>query len=175
MDYAIVFSSMTGNTELIARSIRRMLGEQGCVYCGGPQDAPNLSGFEGVVFAGSWADKGAAAPEMRTWMAALGHAHVFVFGTCGFGQSDEYYNQVLTRMREALPATCELVGSFMCQGKMPPAVRERYEGMLAAAQPGSPEAQRAQLFLDNFDQALAHPNADDLHALDDALHEAGLA
>ena len=73
-----------------------------------------------------------------------------------------------------MPASCELVGSFMCQGKMPQTVRKRYEAMLAAAAPASSEARRAQMLIDNFDAALAHPNNDDLRALDADLREAGL-
>ena len=78
-------------------------------------------------------------------------------------------------MREDLPASCELAGSFMCQGKMPAPVRERYVAMLAAADPDSKEAKRAQVFIENFDRALDHPNGDDLRTLDADLREAGLA
>lgn len=174
MAYSVVFSSQTGNTELIARRIRKTMGEDGCIYFGAPEEAPAEAGKADVVFAGTWTDKGTATPEMDAFLKSLDGRRVFLFGTCGFGESEEYFNQVLTHIREDLPASCEVVGSFMCQGKMPAAVRTRYEGMLAAAEPASPEARRAQLFLDNYDKALAHPNADDLRILDADLREAGL-
>ena len=49
----------------------------------------------------------------------------------------------------------------MCQGKMPAAVKERYEAMLEKA----PDNERAAAFLTNFSQALSHPDADDLEKL----------
>ena len=86
---------------------------------------------------------------------------VFLFGTCGFGGSREYFDQIVARVAEHLPQTAELMGSFMCQGKMGPGIRARYEAMLAK----NPGDARAQAFIDNFDAALAHPNADDLEAV----------
>lgn len=174
MRYSIVFSSQTGNTELVARRIRKTMGTEGCVFFGSPAEAGDEARRADVVFAGSWADKGAATPELAAFLKTLDGRRVFLFGTCGFGESDEYFNQLLGRIREDLPASCELAGSFMCQGKMPAAVRARYEAMLAAAEPDSPEARRAQLFVDNFDKALSHPNNDDLRTLDADLRECGL-
>lgn len=174
MSYSVVFSSKTGNTERIAKRIRKAMGEQDCAYFGNPQDAPADARFADVVFVGSWTDKGQASSEAASFLSKLDGRRVFLFGTCGFGASDEYFNQVLARFRGLMPASCELAGSFMCQGSMEPAVRERYETMLAAAAPGSPEAKRAQLLIDNFDAALSHPNNDDYRILEGDLREAGL-
>lgn len=66
----------------------------------------------------------------------------------------------MARVAEHLPQTAELAGAFMCQGKMGPGIRARYEAMLAK----NPGDARAQAFIDNFDAALAHPNAADLEA-----------
>ena len=52
-------------------------------------------------------------------------------------------------------------GSYMCQGKMPLAVRTRYEQM--------EESPRRQLMLDNFDAALSHPDENDLTRLREAV------
>ncbi len=56
-----------------------------------------------------------------------------------------------------MPDSCEIVGTFMCQGKMPDVVRERYAAM-------EPSPKR-DMMLENFQKALAHPNEDDLTAL----------
>lgn len=174
MSYSVVFSSKTGNTELIAKRIRKAMGQDGCSYFGSPEDAGDEARTAGVVFVGTWTDKGAATDDVRAFLHSLDGRRVFLFGTCGFGASDAYYNQVLERIRGDLPASCELVGSFMCQGKMPEAVRTRYEGMLAQAEPGSADAKRAQMLIANFDMALSHPNTDDIRTLEADLREAGL-
>lgn len=174
MSYSVVFCSKTGNTELLANRIRKVLGEEGCVYFGAPESAPDEARSADVIFAGSWTDKGTATPELTAFLEKLDRARVFLFGTCGFGESDEYFNQVLARTRDALPSSNELVGSFMCQGRMPEGILERYRGMLAAAEPDSPEAKRAALFISNFEKARSHPDANDLRSLDARVKELGL-
>ena len=168
MNYSIVFSSQTGNTELVARRIRKTLGEEGCTYFGTPADAPAGATHADVVFVGSWTDKGTASADVLAFLGTLDHARVFLFGTCGYGESEEYFNTILSRIREELPDSCEVAGSFMCQGKMGEAVLDRYRTMLA-------EAKRAAMLIKNFEVARSHPNTDDLCALDAALRAADLA
>lgn len=175
MNYSVVFSSQTGNTELVAKRIRRDLGEQVCVYFGAPANAGDEARSADVVFVGSWTDKGTASPDVIAFLGTLDHARVFLFGTCGYGESEGYFNTVLSRIREELPDNCEVVGSFMCQGKMPETVLDRYRAMLVTAEPASAEAKRAELFIKNFEAARPHPNSDDLRALDAALREASLS
>ena len=132
MNYSIVFSSQTGNTELVARRIRKTLGEEGCTYFGTPADAPAGATHADVVFVGSWTDKGTASADVLAFLGTLDHARVFLFGTCGYGESEEYFNAILSRIREELADSCEVAGSFMCQGKMGEAVLGRGRG----GQPG---------------------------------------
>ena len=54
-----------------------------------------------------------------------------------------------------------VVGTYMCQGKMPQAVRARYEAM--------PESPHRAAMLENFDQALGHPDQQDLAAVKAAV------
>ncbi len=49
----------------------------------------------------------------------------------------------------------------MCQGKMPPSVRERY--MKMKVQPEHPE--NIDALIENFDRALSHPDGNDLERL----------
>ena len=56
----------------------------------------------------------------------------------------------------------------MCQGKMGPAIRKRYEAMLAE----KPGDQRVQAMIDNFDAAASHPDASDAQKIADAMLDA---
>lgn len=174
MNYSIVFSSQTGNTELVAKRIRKTLGEESCTFFGAPDNATDEARHADVVFVGSWTDKGTASADVLSFLGTLDHARVFLFGTCGYGESEEYFNTILSRIREELPDSCDVAGSFMCQGKMPECVLDRYRSMLAEAEAGSPEAKRAAMFIKNFEVARSHPNNDDLRALDAALRAADL-
>ena len=58
-----------------------------------------------------------------------------------------------------------VIGSFMCQGKMPMSVRQRYENM--KKQPL--HLPNLNAMIENFDKALSHPDADDLERLKQAV------
>ena len=90
---------------------------------------------------------------------------VFLFGTAGFGGSEEYFEKILKAVQKSLDKTNTLTGSFMCQGKMPLSVRQRYEKM--KAQPIS--LPHVDALIRNFDSALSHPDAEDLEHLKHAV------
>ena len=78
------------------------------------------------------------------------------FGTCGMGNSTEYYAELENKVRAFLPDDNEYFGSFFLPGKMPIRVREKYEAML-----GTEHDQLASRLIVNFDEALFHPSAED--------------
>ena len=94
-------------------------------------------------------------------MESLHSSRVFLFGTAGFGGSEEYFSRILERVVSHLPSDNTVAGSYMCQGKMPMTVRKRYEAMLEQ----SPEDEKMKAMIDNFDRALSHPDSADLEKL----------
>ncbi|MBE5024666.1 hypothetical protein INF26_07355 [Olsenella sp. DSM 107455] len=156
MSYAIICSSKTGNTEKLAQRAREILGEED----EGPVADADL------VLVGSWTDKGGMDPALAEALPPLAGKRVFLFGTCGFGGSQAYYDRVLDRFQSALPEGAQVVGRFMCQGQMPPAVRERYVKM------AEQDPKRFEPMIENFDRALGHPDAADLTAFENALRSA---
>lgn len=111
-----------------------------------------------VVFVGFWCDKGSCSPAVQHFLQSLAGKRVFLFGTCGFGESDEYFAQILERVRAYLPADAQYIGGAMCQGKMGMGVKRRYEGMLKK----DPENAQALMLIDNWNKAQSHPNEDDV-------------
>lgn len=162
MTYAIVYSSRTGNTELLARTIQKALPAEDCVYFGGP-DAAALAADR--LYVGFWTDKGSCDEALAAFLSGVEGKEVFLFGTAGFGSQPAYFQAVLKRVQANLGPDCTLAGSYMCQGKMPQAVRQRYEAMLAA--PG--HAPNLEAMIENFDRALSHPDAEDLARLTEAV------
>lgn len=158
MSYAIVYSSHTGNTALLAQTIRETLPQEDCVYFGAPD--PSALTAE-TVYVGFWTDKGTCDASIAQFLQSLTNQKVFLFGTAGFGGAAAYFEQILNRVKENLGDSTELIGIYMCQGKMPQPVRTRYEQM--------EEGPRRTAMLENFDQALSHPNAEDLANLRAAI------
>ena len=158
MSYAIVFSSKTGNTRLLADTLRASLPQNECTYFGAP--APEALEAE-TLYIGFWTDKGHADDTLTAFLQTLKGKRVFLFGTAGFGGAPAYFEQILGRVRENLAPTVSLLGEYMCQGKMPQTVRERYEAMEAGS--------HRDAMLENFDRAKTHPDERDLALLADAV------
>ncbi len=121
-----------------------------------------------VVFVGFWCDKGSCSPAVQHFLQGLAGKRVFLFGTCGFGESDEYFAQILDRVRAYLPVDAQYIGGAMCQGKMGMGVKRRYEGMLEK----DPENAQARMLIDNWNKAQSHPNEDDISRIAAAAKEA---
>ena len=83
------------------------------------------------------------------------------FGTAGFGGSEAYFQKILNHVKQSIDSSNSVVGEYMCQGKMPPSVRERY--MKMKVQPEHPE--NIDALIENFDRALSHPDGNDLERL----------
>lgn len=158
MSYAIVYSSKTGNTALLAQTLRQTLPEADCVYFGPP--APEALEAD-TLYVGFWTDKGNCDGEMSVFLQQLTGQKVFLFGTAGFGGAPAYFEQILDRVRANLGPQVQIIGTYMCQGKMPQAVRSRYEAM--------EDSPRRTAMLENFDRALSHPDAQDLARLQAAV------
>ena len=121
-----------------------------------------------VIFVGFWCDKGSCSPAVQHFLQGLAGKRVFLFGTCGFGESDEYFAQILDRVRTYLPADAQYIGGAMCQGKMGMGVKRRYEGMLEK----DPENAQARMLIGNWNKAQSHPNEDDVSRIAAAAKEA---
>lgn len=158
MKYSIVYSSKTGNTKLLADYIYKILPEKDCIYLG----VPDNKAFEAdVIFAGFWTDKGTCDDNFKDFISKIDKQSLFLFGTAGFGGSKEYFEKILSAVKENLNPNCKLAGEFMCQGKMPISVRKRYESMQDSPQ--------KQMMISNFDRALTHPDNTDLENLKNAV------
>lgn len=156
MKYAIVYSSETGNTRILAEKIREMLPD--CVYFGEPEgEIPEADRF----YVGFWTNQGRCDARTEEFLSTLYAKEVFLFGTAGFGESSDYFTAILEGTQAMLSPDIRVIGSFMCQGKMPMSVRERYVQM--QTMPGKREAM--ERMIRNFDQALSHPDGEDLDKL----------
>ena len=162
MSYAIVFSSKTGNTELLADTLHSCLPQADCCYFGNPNPAAMEAD---TLYVGFWTDKGKADESSSVFLKQLRGKQVFLFGTAGFGGSEEYFNKILKAVQKDLHSSNTVIGSFMCQGKMPMSVRQRYEEM--KKQPL--HLPNLDAMIENFDKALSHPDADDLERLKQAV------
>ena len=127
MRIAIIYSSKTGNTKMIAEWIKENLQKEDIVYFGNPtEELPNAD----IYIIGSWTDKGNATNDIVEALKKIKNKKIAYFGTAGFGGSEEYYKKLFERVKVNIDSSNEILGYFYCQGKMPMQVKERYEQMI---------------------------------------------
>lgn len=158
-DYLVLYSSETGNTKQVAGEIFNAIP-------GTSKDICDIKDFHHdkeakVYFVGFWTNRGSCDMSIMSLLGGLHNKKVALFGTCGMGKNPEYFHSIANNVSVFIPDDCEYLGSYLCQGRMPLQVRNRYEGLLTA-NPGEEDKIRAML--QNFDEALTHPDNEDLNS-----------
>ncbi len=159
--FSIVFSSRTGNTAELAEAVResaagrdvRVFRERGwgrrCRLRPHQQRNPRI----GDSVRGLWTNQGVADQAAQKLLGQLRNRKIFLFGTAGFGGSEAYFQAILGKTKAFIDDSNTVIGTYMCQGKMPLSVRERYVKM--KEQPD--HMPNIDAMIENFDKALAHP------------------
>ncbi|MDB1935120.1 flavodoxin family protein [Clostridium tertium] len=153
MKIAIVYDSITGNTKKIAEELKKEINGLNLVYFGEPQNVE-----ADLYIVGSWTDKGMCSKKIIEFLKQLKNKKIAYFGTAGFGGSKEYYEKLSNRVKEIIDSSNEVLGYFHCQGKMPMSIRDRYVKLIT----DNPEDKNIQVSIENFDEALLHPNYEDI-------------
>ena len=151
MTYSVTYSSHTGNTKELAQTINENL--KNVIYYG-EHDIKALDADR--IYIGFWTDKGTCDSKTIEFLKQAQNKEIFLFGTAGFGESQEYFNQIIERVKANIKENNKIIGSFMCQGRMPQAVRDRYLKLQ-----NDENYQKYQMLIENFDKALEHPNNKD--------------
>lgn len=182
MKYAIVYSSRTGNTKMLADqalAVFRNAGEEECLFYGDasaalPEGQKSGKSAEGadILCVGFWTDKGNADADALAFLKTLGETvpvpgKLILFGTAGFGSDRSYYDRVIRNIVQELPENVIPAAYFMCQGRMASTVLERYQAMLEA----DPGDDRARRMIENYHAAISHPGQEDFTAFGDFLEK----
>ncbi len=162
MKYSMFYQSATGNTKLLAEAVEAYLNEIGAVKVEKAEDAD-------LVCVGFWTEQGDANKNVREYMRTLRDCNVFLFGTAGFGDSKTYFDGLIEKAEDSLVVSNKVLGSFMCQGKMPNAFREKYE---KDKEEIPYQGAHYDLMITNFDKALSHPDEADIEDAKKAVAEA---
>ena len=86
MKCAIVYSSKTGNTRELAEVLRSCIPQEDLLYFGKPDESALRAER---ICTGFWTDKGSCDEETAKFLEKIQNREVFLFGTAGFGGSDE--------------------------------------------------------------------------------------
>lgn len=161
--YSIIYSSRTGNTKKLAEAIYNVLHQNSCDYYGEVDKIEDE--LSEVLYIGFWTEKGDADLQTIELLKQLKNKKIFLFGTAGYGESEKYFKNIVDNVKKNIDSSNTIIGTFMCQGKMPLSVLERYKRM---------KEQKSFMFnidnlIANFDKALSHPNENDIKKLEKTI------
>lgn len=156
MDYLVVYASKTGNTQKIAMEIFESIP-------GKSKDIQSIEEYTGdeaeTYFVGFWNNRGTCSGEIMEFLSGLDGKRVALFGTCGLGGNKEYFRMVANQVAAFIPESCEYLGNFMCAGRMPPHILEKYQAMQKLQ-----DNAQIRSMIQGYEQAMLHPDETDVLA-----------
>ena len=108
--YSIIYSSLTGNTKVLADAIHEALPQDECEYFG---VSDTVIPSSELLYIGFWTDKGNADTKTLQLLSQLKNKQIFLFGTAGFGGSDIYFRKILNQVKQFVDASNVIFGEYM--------------------------------------------------------------
>ncbi len=153
--WAVIYSSVTGNTKLVAEQIAGAAEDADLFSV---EEMPeDLSGYE-IVAMGYWLRRGGPDPKMSKALPKIRNASVLLFQTHGADPCSEHVITAYARAAYLLGEGCEILGTFGCQGKINPALIEKRKNAGPEDPHGGIEA------MERWKRAESHPDLQDLTA-----------
>ena len=153
--WAVIYSSVTGNTKTIAEAIAEE-AERADLFR--VQEAPvDLSDYD-IVALGYWLRLGQPDPLMLRYLPRVENSKVVFFQTHGTEPTSEHAITSFARAGYNLGKGCEILGTFGCQGKINPVMLEKRKNAGPDDPHGGVKAQ------ERWRKAATHPDAQDIEA-----------
>ena len=149
----VVYSSRTGNTKTIAEAIYEMM-PHGAVLAA-VEEAPAPDDFD-LICLGYWVNKGMPDTNMASYMARVQQKQVGLFGTLGAWPDSDHAKRCMAKAA-SMVATSNVLGNFVCQGKINPKLLDAMDTAKAIAKKHPMTEERKA----RIEEAKKHPNAQD--------------
>ena len=167
MTEAIIYDSLSGNTESLAKEIKSIKKN---AYYEKVNDKliEELPEYD-IYYIGSPIIKGMCTDKIKRLLQKIENKKIFLFITTGY-KGEDYYKSLTRRILEIIPKSNQILGISLCQGKMQDAVKERYIKLIKE----HPEDKNLKVSLENFEQAKTHPDQKDKKDLIEKIQELSL-
>jgi len=158
LKYLVLYHSETGNTQQLAREVFSTLQ-------GNSKDLMNLADNKKkpdakIYFVGFEVYKGTCSMEVIQCLSELHGKQIVLFGTCGIKPASDYHRLIESKVSVWIEDDNQYRGLFLCQGKMPIKVRNKYESLLEKDRCGE-----IKQMVQNFDEAMLHPDSEDFRKI----------
>ncbi len=151
MKTSIIYSSATGNTKILAQTIEKTVAD--VQYCGTVNDQALESD---LIYVGFWAKAFSCGDDIKGFLEKCKDKKIFLFGTAGYDDTEEYFNKILTAVKENIDSSNTVVGEFMSMGKVSAAKQTAIQEM---------DQEKFNNMKPNIDRAASHPDQADLENL----------
>lgn len=155
MKSLIIYSSLSGNTEKVARAIANEVED--CEIISAGEFQLNMIHNFDVFYVGYWVDKGDCDAKTKSVLESLHHQHIVLFGTLGAAENTMYYDMIKTHVEEHAKNQ-QILGHFLCQGKVNDKLIERYKDMLKK----NPDDEHMKQQVANYENGKTHPDETDI-------------
>lgn len=155
MNTLVVYSSLTGNTKMVCEKVYEIIeGEKSIVSISDIKEL-NIDSFNRFII-GFWVDKGTADKRTREFIKKLSKKEIAFIGTLGAEPESDHGKKVFERVTELCNKNNNLLGGFLCRGKIDPKLVEKMGKFpLKLVHPLTPER------LERIEGAKSHPNEKD--------------
>ena len=153
MKTMVVYSSKTGNTKKVAEAVFNVMPESCELY--DVETAPDPINYDFIAL-GYWVDKGEPDSQSLEYMKKVRNRKVALFATLGAYPDSAHALECIQAGKNVLKGN-EILGDFICQGKIDPALMMWME-TLPEGHPHSPDESRKKRWKD----AESHPDKEDL-------------
>jgi flavodoxin len=161
MKSLVVYSSCTGNTRKVANAVFDSLPGDREIFP--VEQAPRADGYDFVAI-GFWVDKGRPDAKAVSYMQTVQGATVGLFGTLGADPDSPHARESMRRAVDLVSGN-QVAGTFLCQGRIDPAVVEMMTKTASHVHPMTPER------MANIKAAETHPDDTDLEKAKAAFRE----
>lgn len=167
MTEAIIYDSLSGNTESLAKEIKSIMKNAYYEKINNKliEELPEYD----IYYIGSPIIKGMCTDKIKRLLQKIENKKIFLFITTGY-KGEDYYESLTRRILEIIPKSNQILGTFLCQGKMQDAVKERYIKLIQE----HPEDKNLKVSIENFEQAKTHPDQKDKKDLIEKIQELSL-
>lgn len=161
MKSLVVYSSRTGNTRKVANAVFDSLPGEKEIFP--VEQAPPANGYDFVAI-GFWVDKGRPDDQAAAYMKTVQDTPVGLFGTLGAKPDSPHARDCIRRAGDLVTGS-RVAGTFLCQGRIAPAVVEMMIKTASHVHPMTPER------MANIKAAESHPDDADLEKAQVAFRE----
>ncbi|MDO5725138.1 MAG: flavodoxin family protein [Tissierellia bacterium] len=154
MKILITYSSKTGNTKKVAEAIATVVEGADILDI---KENPNFDDYDAVIV-GYWADRGKADPLADKFLPNIKDKVCGVFATLGAYPDSDHAKDIINYGKNLLEENGnKVISTFICQGKIDPALTERFKDLPKDHPHYMDEARRKR-----HEEAAKHPDEKDL-------------